>query len=107
MNAPARAIGTYILDDLGRAVPSDAKTWAAWMEKQNHVLEQTELGEALVSTIFLGLDHNHSGHGPPLLWETRVFGGALDGEQARYSTREQAELGHAAMVDRVRAGSAA
>jgi hypothetical protein len=49
----------------------------------------------------LGLDHNFSENGPPILYETMVFGGALDGEQDRYCTREEAVSGHALMVKRV------
>ena len=46
-----------------------------------------------VSTVFLGLNHQW-GDGPPLLFETMVFGGELDGEQERYSTWEEAIEGH-------------
>ena len=53
-----------------------------------------------VSTVYLGLDHQY-GDGPPLIFETMVFGGVFDGEQERYSTLEQAQAGHAAMVQRV------
>jgi len=56
-----------------------------------------------VSTIFLGLDHRPWGaHGPPILFETMVFGGPLDQEQERYGTWEEAAAGHTAMVARVR-----
>ena len=54
-----------------------------------------------MSTVFLGLDHNFGG-GTPILWETLVFGGPLDGEMSRYETRLQAMQGHEAMVARVR-----
>ena len=41
--------------------------------------------------------------GPPVLWETMVFGGKLDQEQARCSgNREQAEAMHNEMVERVK-----
>lgn len=51
-----------------------------------------------VSTVFLGIDMRPIGDGPPILWETMIFGGTLDGEQWRYSSREQAERGHQAIV---------
>lgn len=60
-----------------------------------------EIGASTVSTVFLGLDHAHNG-GPPVLWETMVFGGDLDGEQERYTSRADAVAGHAAMVARVK-----
>jgi hypothetical protein len=37
----------------------------------------------------------------PLLFETMVFGGPLDGEQTRYSTWDEAKSGHDAMVTRL------
>ena len=57
-----------------------------------------------MSTVFLGLNHAVSENGPPLLFETMVFGGQLDSEQERYTTWEEAELGHSAMVARVQGG---
>jgi hypothetical protein len=62
------------------------------------------VGVSKVSTVFLCLDHQFAG-GPPILWETMVFGGALDQEQDRCSgTREQAEAMHQRMVERVKKG---
>ena len=55
-----------------------------------------------VSTVWLGLDHSF-GDGPPLIFETMVFGGNLDQEQERYSTESEALVGHAAMCEQVRA----
>lgn len=43
------------------------------------------------------------GFGPPILFETMVFGGPLNEEQVRYVTWDEAERGHAEMVARVRA----
>ncbi len=63
---------------------------------------KTTIGAVDVSTVFLGLDHGY-GDGPPVLFETMVFGGPLDGEQVRYKTWEQAEAGHTAMVQTVQA----
>jgi hypothetical protein len=40
------------------------------------VIEDGNIG---ISTVFLGLDHRHFGDGPPLLFETMVFGGSRDG----------------------------
>lgn len=65
---------------------------------------KTEIGGALVSTVFLGIDHQCD-EGPPLLFETMVFGGPLDEEQERCSTWAEAEEQHRRMVDRVRRAS--
>ena len=64
-----------------------------------------EIGDAVVSTMFLGMDHNMSGAGPPVLFETMIFwdGHELDEEQERYCTWEEAEAGHARWVAAVRA----
>jgi len=51
-----------------------------------------------VSTIFLVLDHGWHEGGPPILWETMVFGGPLDADQDRYSSLEDAKVGHEHMV---------
>ena len=60
-------------------------------------------GDVFVSTVWLGINHNH-GSGPPLLYETMIFGGAHDQWQDRYSTRELARLGHERVVAALKAG---
>lgn len=56
-----------------------------------------------VSTVWLGLDHSF-GNGPPLIFETMVFGdGSLDLTCHRYATEDEARQGHAEMVTLVRA----
>lgn len=48
-----------------------------------------------VSTVWLGIDHNFSGRGEPLVWETMVFGDCdFDQELVRYSTEQDALEGH-------------
>src|SRR5215216_723942 len=56
-----------------------------------------------ISTVFLGLNHNYYGEGPPLIYETMIFGGHLNGECYRYSTEQQAAEGHMANVERASA----
>ena len=59
--------------------------------------------EIMVSTVWLGLDHQYGG-GPPLIFETMIFG--LGGEwqdwTARYSTELQAIEGHGLAVAALR-----
>jgi hypothetical protein len=43
--------------------------------------------------VFLGTDHSF-GDGPPLLWETMIFGGKHDEFQERYSNLADAKAGH-------------
>lgn len=53
----------------------------------------TRLPWAWVSTVFLPLNHAWD-DGPPVLFETMIFGGAFDQEQWRYRTWAEAEVGH-------------
>jgi hypothetical protein len=99
--------GRYILNDAGDAEPcDDLLTWGRWMQTADRHVAQ-DLDEAdehrtiRVSTVFLGLDHDWLGTGPPVLWETLVFGGVLDGEMRRYTSRAEALRGHQAMCQRV------
>lgn len=88
----------YILVD-GKPVQClEMNRWAVWMGTNNRTLglNFTPKG-AKVSTVFLGLDHNW-GDGPPVLWETMVFGGPLEGEQDRYSSAQDAISGHQTML---------
>ena len=95
--------GRYILDEHGEAVAcDDLIQWARWYETADRALAKTEIGESKVSTVFLGVDHSFNEEGPPMLWETMVFGGALDDQMGRYPTREQAVAGHEAMCESVR-----
>lgn len=53
-----------------------------------------------VSTVWLGLDHNWSRNGPPLIFETMIFplGTSMDVDCDRYSTEAEAIAGHKRMV---------
>lgn len=86
----------YILFDR-RPVPVDASVWSHWFEthEAERRVASTEFHGGHVSTVFLGLDHRFGHQGPPLLFETMIFGGPEDGYQKRFSTWEQAEEGHA------------
>jgi len=50
-----------------------------------------------VSTVFLVIDHGFD-DGPPVLWETMIFGGVLDGACERYASEADAREGHARLV---------
>lgn len=94
----------WILDDDHQPVGVGLLEWAKWFENGPRTVARTEIGDAVsVSTVFLGLDHSFGSNGPPILFESLVFGGPKDGAMERYSTWEEAEKGHAAMVERCRA----
>lgn len=100
--------GRYILGGADGHTPiltDDLMEWAQWFETAERHVNDTTIGDVRVSTVFLGLDHNFSGEGEPVLFETMIFGGPMTEEQMRYSTWEQAALGHAAHCDVIRAGA--
>jgi hypothetical protein len=58
---------------------------------------------AYVSTVFLGIDHNYSLEGPPVLFETMIFvDGPLSEFQERYCTWEEAKRGHERALRKLR-----
>lgn len=91
----------FSLDAHGEPYPVETDTeedWIAWARAFERA-HQRQVGDdkvawSRVSTIFLGINHNFTA-GPPVLWETMVFGGPLDREQWRCSgSRKQAEAMH-------------
>ena len=86
--------GKYTLDDQGNPVlEHDLMKWAAWLEKSDRIIAKDMIDDVRVSTVFLGLDHSF-GDGPPLLFETMIFGGEHDQYQERYPNRDAAFAGH-------------
>lgn len=104
------SVGYYIESVTGIPVQvDDVLIWSEWFAANGdaRIVRKDFVGETEVSTVFLGLDHNHTNEGPPILYETLVFGGPLNDEMWRYPTRETAEAGHEAMVKRVQDAQAA
>lgn len=95
-------------------MPVDYDRWAHEMEKRYECAKrtgidpwrvaETVIGGTSISTEFLGLNHRFIGSGPPLLFETMIFGGRLDNFQDRCSTWDEAEAMHAEAVALVRQG---
>lgn len=80
--------------------PIDLDEWSALREGDGRRVAETHLpGGVWVSTVLLGMDHNF-GSGPPLIFETMVFGpdDMSDLDMDRYPTKEQALAGHEAIV---------
>ena len=91
----------YILDENREPVlEPDLFKWGRWLETANRKIGDSTVGDAQISTVFLGLDHGFSG-GDPILFETMIFGGRHDEYQERYTTREDALKGHRAAVQMV------
>lgn len=92
----------FILDGNGNPVAApDLLTWAAWCENADRHVAKDVVGDVLVSTVFLALDHSW-GDGPPQLYETMIFGGQHDEYQERYATKEAALAGHDSALAMVR-----
>jgi hypothetical protein len=66
------------------------------LKEDRKTIDRYETKHLVVSTVFLGLDHSFEGS--PILFETLVSGGNLEGEMARYHTWEEAIKGHNNMM---------
>ncbi len=82
----------------------DVHEWGKMMEGKDRIVKQEDISDVHISTVFLGIDHNFFG-GPPVLFETMIFGGPHDEYQERYCTWEEAEAGHARAVELVKSKS--
>ena len=96
-------VNYYKQDKDGNAVPVGS---LLDVDYKRRVAEDI-IGDTSVSTVFLAFDHGWGG-GPPVLWETMVFGkkSQYDEEQERYASRADALAGHARWVAKVREESA-
>lgn len=101
----------YMLDEHGEPIATDdVLEWSRWWATANRSVAQDKDEAAgadgvMVSTVFLGLDHNFNLSGPPVLWETLVFGGPLDGEMWRWTSLEDALIGHQEVCRQVAAAA--
>lgn len=75
-------------------VPCSLDEWMQWQtDGADKSVAADRIGESLISTVFLGLDHQFM-PGPPLLFETMIFGGPADGDQWRCETYAEALAMH-------------
>jgi hypothetical protein len=128
MNRPRNV--HFMLDAENNVVPmNDFTAWAHWFEHfANRIVGYTEItSECKVSTVFMGVDqrfvltvgsrdlrHREPArvrgraadeafdNGPPLVFETMIFGGPFDEWAWRYSSWDDAETGHKAAVRKAR-----
>ena len=109
-----KKLGHYTLVDREPVKLETLKAWVEEVARRDRIAAETgvdpwrvglaEIGEVEISTVFLGLDQNHLRRGPPVLFETMIFGGRLDHFQNRCATWAEAEAMHAEAVRLVRAG---
>lgn len=89
----------YMLDGHTAIPAPDVLTWARWFENQaNRQLFLDKVGEAMISTVFLGVSVTD----PPVLFETLVIGGKFDHHRQGYLTWDEAAAGHAAVVEQIK-----
>lgn len=87
----------YALDEHKQLVPVPLREWAnGYEDAAMRRVAWTVRGPVTVSTVFMGLNHQF-GEGPPLVYETLVMGGRYDDWMDRYSTWDDAVLGHRRM----------
>jgi hypothetical protein len=95
--------GWYILNKKHEIVPTDSLTATRWLcpdadgKNDNRRVAYTKIGDVQISTVFLGLDHSFD-DGPPLVFETMIFGGEHNEGQWRYHAWQEALEGHEAAI---------
>ena len=96
----------YVLDGKTPVQETDLLTWAGWFADHDRVVVQTELPDDIfVSTVFTAIDLGRL-NSAPMLFETMIFGGSSGGFVQKYSTWEEAEVGHAEILALMRRGDA-
>lgn len=86
--------GRYILRGKEVIPVDDLMEWAENFEKSDRKIARDEIGDVVVSTVFLGLDYEMFGSSLPIVFETMIFEGEHDGYQERYRTYDEAVKGH-------------
>jgi len=89
----------YILEARKPVKVDDIRKWGTWfaLDTNRRVAQTNVTSKIRVSTVFLGIDHGYD-EDVPILFETMIFGGEHDEYQERYTTWEEAEIGHAKAV---------
>lgn len=114
------SMGYWVLDSEHNPVEVlTMEEWGKFIDKnKNRRVAKTDISYKIsVSTVFLGIDHNFTDEGPPILFETMVFGepryvemfGAEriireDLYMDRYATWDEAVRGHKKVVALLKSG---
>jgi len=88
-------------DRFGKPLPDFVVFGRLFHDPAYQTVRKARVGGIRISTVWLGLDHSF-GQGPPLIFETMVFGDRMDEEYFRYATEAEAIEGHYRMARRVR-----
>ncbi|MEM9885463.1 MAG: hypothetical protein AAF849_06190 [Bacteroidota bacterium] len=92
----------YILKDKNPVACESIVEFAEWYKTPNRFLKKDKIEDYTISTIFLGIDHNHQDKGDPILFETLVTTDVFENkvEIDRYSTWEEAMNGHDRLLNK-------
>ena len=82
--------------------PITRDEWATMYMDERHIGE-TRIGDVLISTVWTGF--NMAVFGPPLIFETMIFGGEHNEDCWRYGRERDAREGHALAVALVAKGA--
>ena len=99
----------FVLNERGEPLlERDVQAWTRWFERADRSVARTAVSrEVTVLTTFRGVGQTDDSGAAPPLFETRVFGGVLDGEEAWHRTRAEALAGHEHLAGWCRVGTAA
>ena len=98
----------FVLDEQGDPLPvASYEEWARWCERSDRGVARTVIApEVVVLTVFTGLNEAEVAPGEqPLLFDTCVLGGPLDGETVHHSNRVGALAEHEWLVEWCRLGN--
>lgn len=98
----------YILIGKTPKKSTNVTDWGNWFQNngKNCIVGNDTVNGVLVSTVFLGIDHNFNpratGNSEPILFETMIFGGKHNQYMMRYNTWEEAEIGHKKALEMIK-----
>lgn len=91
----------YVLKDKIPVVAETFEEWYEFINSEHRVIQQDNVDEIFVSTVFLGISvlfHSNN----PMFFETMIFGREPDNYQERYNTYDEAVAGHQKALDMVK-----
>lgn len=75
--------------------PLTVLEWARLFENRTYaVIQQNGFKNLFLSTVWLGINNNFFGRGPPVIFETMIFWGDEPGPMWRYCTEAAARRNH-------------
>lgn len=97
----------FVLNEHGEPVRErDVEAWSRWFAQADRCIARSIVSsDVTVLTTFNGVDDVPSLDAVPRLFESRVFGGILDGEVVQRCTRAEATEQHVRLVQWCRIGA--